>query len=96
MGRPQKRGIDTVNHSLKKRRLDVKQARRMVNDRSVWRGFVRGNVWRVARGRTLDFNEMPPLSCSIYMKTLKGKSLSVAKPTKLGHKGEIFCFSSLS
>ena len=42
---PRKRWIDTVKEGLKKRGLDVRQARRMVNDRSVWRGFLRGNAW---------------------------------------------------
>ena len=38
--RPRKRWIDTVKDYLKKRGLDIRQARRMVHDRSVWRGFV--------------------------------------------------------
>ena len=42
MGRPQKRWIDTVKECLRKRGVDVKQARRMVQDRSEWQGFVRG------------------------------------------------------
>ena len=50
VGRPRKRWIDTVKECLKKRRLDVRQARRMVHDRSVWQGLVRGNVWGVAEG----------------------------------------------
>ena len=41
VGRPRKRWIDAVKDCLKKRGLDVRQARRMVDDRSVWRGFVR-------------------------------------------------------
>ena len=48
--RPRKRWINTVKDCLKKRGLDVKQARRMVRDRSVWRGFVRGSGWGVASG----------------------------------------------
>ena len=36
MGRPQKRWIDTVRECLIKRDLDVRQARRMVQDRSEW------------------------------------------------------------
>ena len=35
---------------LKKRGLGVRQARRIFQDRSEWREFVRGNVWGVARG----------------------------------------------
>ena len=42
--------IDTVKDCLKKRGLDVRQARRMVHDWSVWGGFVRGNAWGVAQG----------------------------------------------
>ena len=42
-GRPQKRCIDTVKECLRKRGLDVRQAKRMVQDRSEWQGFVRGN-----------------------------------------------------
>ena len=48
--RPRKRWIDTVRECLKKRGLDVRQARIMVPYRSVWRGFVRGNVLNVVRG----------------------------------------------
>ena len=39
MGRPRKRWINTVKGCLRKRGLDVGQARRMVQDRSEWRGF---------------------------------------------------------
>ena len=45
VGRPRKRWNDTVKGCLKKRRLGVRQARRTVQDRSDWRGFVRGNAW---------------------------------------------------
>ena len=50
LGKPRKRWIDTAKNCLKKRGLDVRQARRMVHDRSVWRGYVRGNAWGVSRG----------------------------------------------
>ena len=50
MGRPRKICIETVKECLRKRGLDVRQARRMVQDRSEWRGFVSGNAWSVARG----------------------------------------------
>ena len=49
-GRPRKRWLDTVKVCLRKKGLDVRQARRMVQDRSEWRGFVRGNAWGVTRG----------------------------------------------
>ena len=42
VGRPRKRWINTVKDYLKKRGLDVKQSRRMVHDRSVWRGVCEG------------------------------------------------------
>ena len=38
------RWTDTVKDCLKKMGLDVRQARIMVQDRSVWRGFVKGNA----------------------------------------------------
>ena len=46
---------------LKKRGLDVSQARRMVHARSEWWGFVRGNVWVVTQWMDLDFDEMQQL-----------------------------------
>ena len=47
-GRPRKRWLDTMKEGLKKRGLDIRQARRMMQDRSEWGGFVRGNAWGVA------------------------------------------------
>ena len=44
LGRPRKRWIDTVKEFLRERGLDVRKARRIVQDRSEWRGFVRGNA----------------------------------------------------
>ena len=44
VGRAQNRWIDIVKKCLKKRGLDVRQAKIMVQDRSEWRGFVRGNA----------------------------------------------------
>ena len=41
LGRSRKRWIDT-EECLKKRVLDIRQARRMVKYRSEWWGFVRG------------------------------------------------------
>ena len=57
VGRPRKRCTDNVKNCLRKRGLDVRQARRMVQGRSEWRGFVRGNAW----GRTPDLEEMSQL-----------------------------------
>ena len=50
LGRPRKRWNDNVKDCLKKRGLDVRQARRIVHDRNVWWWFVRGNGWGVAEG----------------------------------------------
>ena len=44
VGRRRKWWIDDVKDCLTRRGLDVRQARRMVHDRSVWQGFVRGNA----------------------------------------------------
>ena len=49
VGRPRKRWID-IEVCFKKRGLDVRQARLLVHDRSVRRGFAKGNAWGVARG----------------------------------------------
>ena len=38
VGRLRKRWIDTMKKCLKKRDLDVRQARRMIQDSSEWRG----------------------------------------------------------
>ena len=45
-----KRWIATVKNCLRKRSLGVRKARRMVQDRREWEGFVRGNAWVVTRG----------------------------------------------
>ena len=50
VGRPRNRWIDTMKDCLKKRGLDVRQARRVVQDSSGWLRFVRGNAGGVARG----------------------------------------------
>ena len=39
-----------MEERLKKIGLDARQTRRMVQDKSEWRGFGRGNAWGVARG----------------------------------------------
>ena len=53
-GRPRKTWTDTTKDCLKKISLDVREARRMVHDRSVWWGFGRGNVWVLPEGLTID------------------------------------------
>ena len=42
--RPRKKWVDTVEDCLRKRGLDVRQARRIVQYRSEWRGIVTGNA----------------------------------------------------
>ena len=50
VGSPWERLVDTVKECLKKRGSDIRQAKRMFQDRREWREFVRGNAWGVARG----------------------------------------------
>ena len=50
VGRPWKRWIDTSRDCLRKRGLDFRQARRMMQGRCEWWGFVKANAWGVARG----------------------------------------------
>ena len=50
VGRLWKRWIDTMKDCLRKRGLDVRQARKMVQDRSEWQRFVKGNAWGIAQG----------------------------------------------
>ena len=50
MGRLWKIWIDIVKERLKKRGLDDRQASRVVQDRSEWWGYLRGNAWGVAQG----------------------------------------------
>ena len=45
--------IDTMKDCLRKRGLDVRQARRMFQDRSEWWMFGRENAWGVAYGMNL-------------------------------------------
>ena len=47
VGRLGQRWIDTMNNCLRKRGLDIRQAKRVVQDRSEWQGFVRGNAWGI-------------------------------------------------
>ena len=50
VGSGRDRWMDTVKECLRKRGLDVRQARRMVQDRNNWQGFVRGNAWGISHG----------------------------------------------
>ena len=49
VGRPLKRWIDIMKECLRERGLDIRQARRRVQDRSEYWGFVRGNAWGIAQ-----------------------------------------------
>ena len=40
VGRSQKKWIDTMRKCLKKGGLDIRQARRMVQNRSEWQGYM--------------------------------------------------------
>ena len=54
MGRAWKRWIDNVKVCLRNRGLVVRQARKMVQDRSEWvEAFAKGNAWGVAWGLNL-------------------------------------------
>ena len=70
VGRPLKRWIDTVKECLKKRRLDVRQARRMA-------GVCEGEC----TGRSPGDEPQTLTRCHSYMKALKVGSPSVAEPT---------------
>ena len=48
-----------MKECLKKRGLDVRQARSMVHDSSVWLGFVRENTWALPWEGTIDNDMMP-------------------------------------
>ena len=50
VGRLRKRWIDNVMGCLRKRSLDVRQASRMMQDRSEWQGFVTWNAWGADQG----------------------------------------------
>ena len=60
----------------------------MVQDRSEWQGFVRGNAWE---DEPPDLDEMTQLWVASYMKPLKGGSPSVAYNLK-SIKGKIYVF----
>ena len=47
VGRPWKRGTNTMKECLKKRGLNVRQTRRIIQDRIEWQGFVRRNEWGI-------------------------------------------------
>ena len=87
VSRPRKRWIDTVQESLRRRSLDVRQARRMVNDKSVWQGFCEGEC----TNRTHGDKPLTLTRCHSFMKPWKGGNPSVAKPT-IKRKKESFYF----
>ena len=54
VGRPRKRWIDSVKECLRKRGLDIRQARRMLQDRSEWMAGV-CKAWKSVCGENLSF-----------------------------------------
>ena len=50
VGMSRRRWIDAVKECLKNEGLDIRQARRIIQDRSEWRRFASGNAWGVAPG----------------------------------------------
>ena len=50
VSRERKRWSDIMKECLRKRGLDIRKARRMVQDRSEWREFVRRSAWGITRG----------------------------------------------
>ena len=71
VGKPWKRWIDTLKECLKKRGLDVRQTRKMVQDKSEWWGFVRGNAWGIAQGMNpRPWWDTTVVGCHSYMKPL--------------------------
>ena len=82
VGRPQKRWINTLKDCLKKRGLDVRQAGKIVHDRSVWRGFLRWNAWDIAGGMNPGVSRHTiVVRFHSLMKLWKGGNPSVVKPT---------------
>ena len=70
VGKPHKRWIDTVKDCLRKRGLDVRQGRIMVQNRSEWWGFVKGEC----------MGHSPGGKPNSYMKLVSG-NLYAAGPT---------------
>ena len=82
VGRLWKKRIDTMKDCLNNRGLNVRQARRMVHDRSEWHGFVTGNVWGIAWGMKLWlWQDATVVGCHSYMNALKGRILPMGEPT---------------
>ena len=73
VGGPQKRWIDTEQEYLKKRGLDIRQARRMVQDMSEWLG-IEGECM----GRSPGDESLSLMRGHSYMRPLKVGSPSVA------------------
>ena len=77
---------------LKKRALDVRQARRIVHERSVWWGFVRGNALGIAYvDEPLTMRRCHSCEMPQPYEALEGWNSTCGQATE--HKGENF-FSS--
>ena len=92
VGRLWKRWIDTVKDCWKKRGLDVRQARRMVHDRSVWQGFLRGECM----GRCPVDEPLTMTSCYSLMKPWRVEIRLWPSPQFKSIKGKITFFVSFS
>ena len=66
---PRKRWTDTMKDCLRKRGLDISQARRIVQDRSE------------CMGRSPGYEPLTLMRCHNYMKPFMGESPFVAKPS---------------
>ena len=93
VGRPWKRWIDNIKECLRKRGLDVRQARRMKN-KSKWCRFVRGNAWGAAWMMKVDTKTFADVgllkdSSSIHLntkpRTTQQHSLQMPYMLKLNH-----------
>ena len=76
-----------MKECLKKIGLDVRQARRMLQDRSEFRGFVRGEC----KGRSPGDEPLTLTRCHSWVEICLLPSLQLK-----GHKGEHFFLSFLS
>ena len=90
VGRPRKSWIDTVKDCLRKKGLDVRQARRMVQYGREWRGSVRECMRHILGGESQTFARCH--SCGLWVEICLWPRLQLK-----GCKGEnLFFFSFVS
>ena len=89
----QKSWIDSGNECLKKRGMDVGQARGMVHYRSERRRFGRENAWvtHSPGNEPLTLKTCHVFACDSHTVAL-GEGFSMTKATRKGNKGEFFIF----